>query len=155
MRSLTPSRQRRDLEPFSRGVEDMFERFVERFFSPWEGDRSMEGNGSFGLAVESQVKNGNLIIRADLPGVDPKDISLSVHGNHLTIEGERKQEKKEEGEKDFFYQEVAYGKFSRMVSLPASVNTEQITARYTNGVLEVSLPAPQEMTGKKIQIEAQ
>jgi HSP20 family protein len=95
-----------------------------------------------------------LIVKADLPGVDPKEVSISVVGNQLTIEGERKHEEKKE-EKDYFYRELSYGKFSRSVALPEGVDPDKVKATFKNGVLEITMPAPKQLTAKKIQIEAQ
>ena len=108
MKSLTPWHPARELEAFERRLSDLF----DRFFGPGERERSVWGTQGWAPAIESKVDNGNLIIKADLPGIDPKEVSISVLGNQLTIEGERKQEEKKE-EKDYFYQEVSYGKFSR------------------------------------------
>jgi HSP20 family protein len=105
-------------------------------------------------AIESHVDNGNLIVKMDLPGVDPKEVSISVTGNQLTIEGERKREEKKE-EKDYSYREVAYGKFSRSMTLPEAVDADKVKAAYKNGVLEVTIPVPKQLAAKKIQIEAQ
>jgi HSP20 family protein len=105
-------------------------------------------------AIESRVENGNLVVKADLPGIDPKEVSISVLGNQLRIEGERKQEEKKE-EKDYLYQEVSYGKFMRTIPLPEGVDTEKIKANYKNGVLEISMPAPKQLESKKVQIEVQ
>ena len=99
------------------------------------------------------IENGNLVVKVDLPGIDPKDVSISVTGDQLTIEGERKQEKKEE-KKDYFYQELSYGKFSRTMPLPQGVDADKVKANYKNGVLEITMPAPKELAPKKIQIEA-
>jgi HSP20 family protein len=71
----------------------------------------------------------------------------------LTIEGERKREEKKE-EKDYVYREVAYGKFSRTMTLPEGVDADKIKANYKNGVLEITMPAPKQISSKKIQIEA-
>jgi HSP20 family protein len=98
--------------------------------------------------------NGNLIVKVDLPGIDPKEVSISVLVNQLTIEGERKREEKKE-EKDYFYQEVSYGKFSRTIPLPEGVDADKVKANYKNGVLEITLPAPKQLASKKVQIEVQ
>jgi HSP20 family protein len=148
MKSLTPWRPARELEAFERRLSDLF----DRFFGPGERERSVWGTQGWAPAIESKVDNGNLIIKADLPGIDPKEVSISVLGNQLTIEGERKQEEKKE-EKDYFYQEVSYGKFSRTITLPEGVNADQVKANYKNGVLEISVPAPKQLASKKVQVE--
>ena len=80
-------------------------------------------------------------------------MSVSVVGNQLTIEGERKHEEKKE-EKDYFYQEISYGKFSRSMTTPEGVEADKVKASFKNGVLEVTMPAPKQLAAKKIQIQA-
>lgn len=160
MRSLLPWRRTGELQRVERGMEEMmqnlfgdFDRFGERWLMPWERERPWWRTEEWGPAIESHVENGNLIVKADLPGIDPKEVSISVTGNQLTIEGERKQEKKEE-KKDYFYQELAYGKFSRTMTLPDRVDADKVKASYKDGVLQITMPAPKEMTPKRIQVEA-
>ena len=157
MNALTHSRPWRELVALERRMEDWFERFGDRlgdrFSGPREHERSFWDNGAWSPALESRVDNGNLIVKADLPGVDPKEVSISVIGNQLRIEGERKHEEKHE-EKDYFYQELEYGKFVRTLPLPAEVDADQIKARYKKGVLEITMPAPKELSAKKISIDA-
>ncbi|MBI3301195.1 MAG: Hsp20/alpha crystallin family protein, partial [Deltaproteobacteria bacterium] len=104
--------------------------------------------------IGSYIENGSLVIKADLPGIDPKGVSISVLGNQLTIEGERKREKKEEG-KEYLYDELPYGKFSRTITLPEGVDADKVKADYKNGVLEITIPAPKQLVSKKIPIEVQ
>lgn len=152
-KALTPWQPMRELETLERRMTDLFDRFHERFFGG-ERPRSIWGTENWSPAVESRVDNGNIIVKADLPGIDPKEISISVIGNELRIEGERKQEEKKE-EKDYFYQEVAYGKFTRSVPLPEGVDADKIKANYKNGVLEITMPAPKQIETKKVQVEVQ
>jgi HSP20 family protein len=154
MKALTPWQPMRELDTLQRSMADMFDRLSDRFFGPGERRHSLWGEEAWAPAVESRVENGNIIVRADLPGIDPKDVSVSVLGNQLTIEGERKQEEKKE-EKGYFYRELAYGKFSRTMTLPEGVDASKVKAGYKNGVLEVTLPAPEQLESKKIQVEAQ
>lgn len=100
-----------------------------------------------------QIGINSIIVHADLPGIEAKDVSISVLGNQLTIEGERKQEEKKE-EKDYFYRELSYGKFSRTMTLPEGVDANAVKASYKNGVLEVTVPTPKQLESKKIQVEA-
>ncbi|MBM4256719.1 MAG: Hsp20/alpha crystallin family protein [Deltaproteobacteria bacterium] len=153
MASLTPWRPMRELESLQQRMDHLFDRFSDRWFG---GDRprSVWGSDEWAPAIESHVENGNLIVKADLPGVDAKDVTVSVVGNQLTIEGERKHEEKQE-EKDYFYRELSYGKFSRTMTVPDGVDPDKVKASFKNGVLEVTMPAPKQMAAKKIQIEAQ
>lgn len=151
MRSLIPWRSSRELG--GRAPFDMdeifrdFETFPSRLFRLSEEFPGVP-------AVESFVKDGNLVVRADLPGIDPKEVDVSVLGNVLTIKGERK-EKKEAKEDDYIRHEISYGSFERRMTLPAGVDADKIQARYDKGVLEVTLPAPKEMTPKKISVKAE
>jgi HSP20 family protein len=154
MKAVTPWRPMRELETIRQHLDDLFERMTEGFFGPGERERSVWGTTALVPALESHLDKDTLIVKADLPGIDPKEVSISVTGNQLTIEGERKREEKKE-EKDYVYRELAYGKFSRTMALPEGVDTDQIQANYKNGVLELSMPAPKQIASKKIQIEAQ
>ncbi|MBI3245467.1 MAG: Hsp20/alpha crystallin family protein [Deltaproteobacteria bacterium] len=152
MKALTPWRPRRELERMEHRMRDLFDQFWdESLFSSW--DRPFRKVDSWEPAIESHVENGNLVVKADLPGIDPKDISLSVTGNQLTIEGERKEEEKKE-EKNYLYHELSYGKFSRTMELPAGVEADKVKAHYKDGMLKITMPAPTELAAKKIQIEA-
>ena len=90
-------------------------------------------------------------MRADLPGIDPKNVELAVEGHRLAIRGERRS-KEEREEKDYVYREVGYGRFERYVDLPEGVDPEGIKATYHDGVLEVTMKAPKEMVAKKVPI---
>lgn len=150
MKSLTPWRPTRELETFERRMSDL----VEHFFGPWQRQRFFWDTEGWAPAIDSAVENGNLVVKADLPGIDPTAVSIAVLGNQLTIEGERKRAEKKE-EKESFYQEVAYGKFSRTIPLPDGVDAEKVKAHYKNGVLEITLPAPKQLASKKVPIEVQ
>jgi HSP20 family protein len=143
----------RELESLQQRMDQLFDQFSNRFFGG-ERPKSIWGGEDWNPAIESRADNGNLIVKADLPGVDPKEVSISVVGNQLTIEGERKHEEKKE-EKDYFYRELSYGKFSRSVALPEGVDPDKVKATFKNGVLEITMPAPKQLAAKKIQIEAQ
>lgn len=153
MKSVTPWRPLRELETWQHKMEDLCERLSDRFFAPGERPRAFWGEAGWTPAIESRVENGTIIVHADLPGIDAKEVSISVLGNQLTIEGERKQEEKKE-EKDYFYRELSYGKFSRTMPLPEGVDANQVKASYKNGVLEVTVPVPKQLESKKIPVEA-
>jgi HSP20 family protein len=89
-----------------------------------------------------------LVVKADLPDVDPQDLDIRVENNVLTIRGERKFDKKVNDD-NYLRIERAYGSFSRSFSLASSVNSESIQANYHNGVLTLSLPKREEAKPKQ------
>lgn len=93
-------------------------------------------------AIEVKEEKGKLLVKADLPGVKQEDVKVSVTGDILTVEGERKHEKEEKRE-GYFHSERAYGRFSRSIRLPEGAKTDQASAQFTNGVLEVGVPIPE------------
>ena len=154
MNELTPWRPRRELETLSRRMDDMFDRLTRGFFGPGWRERSRQETEAWTPAIECHVENGNLVVKVDVPGIDPKEVTISALGNQLTIEGERKRDKKAE-KKEYFYDEMPYGKFSRTLTLPEGVDADKVKADYKNGVLEVTVPAPKQLVSKKIPIEIQ
>ena len=90
-------------------------------------------------------------VQAELPGVDKKDITLSLEKNVLTLKGERKFEK-ETKQENYHRIERAYGGFSRSFSIPASVDEEKIRAEYKDGILKIALPKKDQVKAKQIQI---
>lgn len=139
------------LTTFHRDFDRMFDQF-ERLFAgrdwwPWP-----EIAERFVPALEAYVEGGEFHVRAEVPGVDPKTIEVSLLGNTLTIKGERKssKEKKEEG---FYLREMAYGSFERTVTVPEGAETEKIKARYDDGVLHITVPVKEAFAPKKVQIE--
>jgi HSP20 family protein len=91
--------------------------------------------------VDIQYRDGKLVVRADLPGMSKDDIKVEIKEDMLAIQGERKQEKKEEHE-GYFYNECSYGSFYRAIPLPEGADAAKATAEFKNGVLEVAMPAP-------------
>jgi HSP20 family protein len=146
MRALAPWRPFRELSTLHEDIDELF----THFFGPeeaWFPTRWPPVTPS----IESFVRNGELVVRADLPGIDPKKVELAVEANRLMIRGEREAKEEHKG-KDYLYREVAYGRFERALDLPAGVDTESIKATYHDGVLEVTMKAPKEMVAKKVPI---
>ncbi|ODU02017.1 MAG: hypothetical protein ABS79_00960 [Planctomycetes bacterium SCN 63-9] len=92
--------------------------------------------------VDILERDGRLSVRADLPGLSKDDIKVEIDGDRLTIEGERKAEKKEDHE-GRCYSECSYGRFFRSIPLPEGADAEKATADFCGGVLEVTIPTPQ------------
>lgn len=141
----------RELSDLEREMSDLTRRFFGGgWFEPWT--RRANG-GTWRPAVDVFARKGDLVVRAELPGVDPeKDIDISLHEGALTIRGERRFEEKTE--RDNFYRfESSYGSFQRSIPVPEGVKAEDVHATYENGILEVVIPKAGELTSaKKIPI---
>ncbi|MFA5073363.1 MAG: Hsp20/alpha crystallin family protein [Nitrospirota bacterium] len=125
---------------------------MDRIFNRALGVEPSHESGIWMPAAESFIREGNLVFRAELPGVDPKHLDVSVTDRELIVKGERKQEKStQEGE--YGYQEIMYGSFERRFSLPEGAHTEDLKATYSNGILEITIPAPAVSKARKIEIE--
>ena len=103
--------------------------------------------------VEADAKA--IRIQAELPGMDEKDIQVSLNDDVLTISGERRSEK-EEKDKNYLRREFSYGSFHRAIPVPPNVQADKIKATFKNGVLKVELPIPEEVAraSKKIEVRA-
>jgi HSP20 family protein len=107
--------------------------------------------GAWSPAVDIYEKNGNIVLKAELPGVEPKDVDVRVENNILTLKGERRFEEEVQKE-DYQRVERAYGTFSRSFTLPTVVDTEKIKAEFKDGVLRMTLPKKEEAKPKQISI---
>ena len=103
-------------------------------------------------AVDIFETENEIVVKAELPGVDRKDISLNLENNVLTLKGERKFEK-ETKEENYHRIERAYGGFSRAFSIPATVDEEKIRADYQDGILRIALPKKEQVRPKQIRID--
>ena len=103
-------------------------------------------------AVDVAETDKDVVVRAEIPGMEAKDIDISLKGNLLTLKGERKQasEKKEES---FHRVERSYGIFSRTIQLPAEVDEEKVEAVYKKGILQINLPKTSRAAVRKIEIK--
>jgi HSP20 family protein len=151
---LEPFRLMRRMDPFEEqramqyDMERIFDQFLGRDISSTERHEY-----AWMPRVENFTKDNNLVFRCELPGIDPKDLEVTVIDRGLTIRGERKTEKVAKDE-DYHVREIAYGKFERHFELPEGVKTDQMKAKFTNGILEVTVPAPALAKARKIEIEA-
>jgi HSP20 family protein len=103
-------------------------------------------------AVDIKEDPQQFLIEADIPGVDPKDIEISMENGVLTIKGERNSEKREEG-KDYKRVERTYGSFYRRFSLPDTADPEKVSASGKNGVLQISIPKRELAQPRKITVQ--
>ena len=107
--------------------------------------------GSWAPAVDIYEQDGNIVMKAELPGVDPKAVDIRLENNTLTLRGERKLDK-EVKEDNYHRVERAYGSFSRSFTLPTVVDQGSIKAEYRDGVLKLTLPKREEAKPRQIQI---
>jgi HSP20 family protein len=107
--------------------------------------------GSWAPVVDIYEQGGDIVLKAELPGVDPKDTDIRIENNTLTLRGERKLDNEIKRE-SYHRVERAYGAFSRSFTLPSVVDTEKIKAEYRDGVLRVILPKREEAKPKQITV---
>jgi len=142
-----------DLFDFRRDFDQIFNRIL--LGRPYFQEPFVTGK-VFGFLpeVESYVdKEGKkFICKIALPGIEPKDVEIHAQGNMLTIKGERKLVRSAK-EVDLFNEEIDYGRFERIMTLPEGVLTEKLNAEYHNGVLEITAPVAAAALPRKIEIK--
>ncbi len=129
---------------------------MERVFNGLDEGLSSRGEvtaAAWAPAVDIKEEDGAYVLHADLPGVEPKDIELHMENGVLTLRGERKSETKEE--KDNYHRiERVIGTFYRRFTLPDTVDAENISAKSTNGVLEVRIPKQEKVLPHRIEVQS-
>jgi len=137
-------------------MRDEMNRLFDRFDRGWPGLPSMLGRPASGgastLGIDLRDDGAAIVVEADLPGCDEKDIDVKVAGGVLTIRGEKKQEREEKKE-DYYLAERSFGSFSRSVRLPESVDESRIEAHFEKGVLKITAPKKPEAVKAERRIE--
>ena len=124
--------------------------FMRRFFE--ELDRVGSGTeAGWSPALEVFERDGQLVVRAEVPGLDKDQVKVEVVDGQLVISGEKNRDTEERGE-GFYRSERSYGSFCRVVALPEGVDPEQAVATFNSGVLEITMPAPTHSQAKRIEI---
>ena len=161
LRDLSPFKKknipmRRETDnPFALLCQDMDTMFDD-FFRGFDVEPLWTHSlGKFSPRVDITESEKEIRVAAELPGIDEKDIDLSVTKDTLTIKGEKKEEKEDNG-KDYYRMERAYGSFNRTIPLPVEVETDKISARYKKGILKINIPKTAKAieSKKKIVIKA-
>ena len=137
----------RELGHFRHDFDEMIERFAK---PPWLQRFAAASNEP---PIESFIDNDTLVVRAELPGVDPKDVEVTMSGNMLTIRASR-EERHEKKERDFLHREISYGRIERTLSLPPGITGEGVKASYRDGILELTIPIPKELSTRKVPVQA-
>ena len=128
---------------------------INRMFNDpyWLTDRMDDdtGMGRWNPAVDLYEKDDHFVIKAELPGVDKKDIAIDLKDRVLTLSGERSYEN-EVKEESYYRRERSYGKFQRAFTLPADVDSDKIKAEFKDGLLQIEVPKPEEQKPKQVTI---
>ena len=143
--------RRNEVEPRTAdvwGLQSDINHLFDAFMSPFDKGTGMESAVSPRLDI-AEMKD-RYEIKAELPGMDEKDINLSLSEGVLTISGEKKSETENKGEKGYYLKECSYGSFSRSVRLPDNIADDRIEAKFKKGVLTVDMPK-KEPTPNKIR----
>ena len=145
--ALTPYRRGMNVvDSFRREMEDLFERFV--------GEPPTNGQAITAWAPRLDVEETEkeFVVKADLPGVDPKDVDIQVVDNVLTLRGGKEEKKIEKG-KNYHRIERFSGQFYRAIGLPTGADADKVTATTANGTVTVTIPKKPEAQPKKISVQ--
>ena len=148
---------REEEQPFyslQRDVNQLFDAFFRGFdVAPF--DFASDRFRTFSPSIDIKETDKEILIKAELPGMDEKDVEVNLLEDRLTIKGEKKEEKEDKGS-DYYHMERSYGSFNRVIALPDRVDTKKAEANFKNGVLSITLPKTAEAKekGKKIPIKA-
>ncbi|HKW35810.1 MAG TPA: Hsp20/alpha crystallin family protein [Candidatus Acidoferrum sp.] len=137
-------------EPF-RGVTTLQDQINRLFNDTFERTGEQSNLSAWAPAVDIYETEHELVVKADLPDVDSKDLDIRVENNLLTIRGERKFEKKVD-EENYLRVERSFGSFARSFTLANTVNPDAIKAEYQNGVLTLTIPKREEAKPKQIKV---
>jgi HSP20 family protein len=153
-RALVPRRASSQLSRPEGDMDQMFEDFLGRRLSPFWPERwwpaaSMKITTP---AVDLYEEKDDIVVKAELPGMEKDNIEVNLSDNRLTIKGEKKQE--EEVKKEGYYRsERSYGSFVRTLELPRKVQTDKVKAAFKSGILEIRLPKTEEAKKKETTVK--
>lgn len=134
-------------------IQDRMNRLFEEKFPGSRKKEDAPGKGVWSPSVDIYETDGQVVVTAELPGIDRNDVSIEVKDGILTIRGERKYQKEVDKE-HFHLMEREYGSFKRSFSLNSKIDQEKVSAAFKDGILEIILPKKEEVRPKKIDINA-
>ncbi|HKA08711.1 MAG TPA: Hsp20/alpha crystallin family protein [Gemmataceae bacterium] len=145
--AITPYRRGVNLfDSFRREMDDLFDRFLR-----FDGDNG-QATTAWAPQVDVEETEKEFLVKADLPGVDPKDVDIRVVDNVLTVRG-GKEEKREERKKNYHRMERFSGQFYRAIALPAGTDADKVNATSANGVITITIPKRLDAAPKKIAVQ--
>jgi len=124
----------------------------DRFFDEWDMPSLFDEDTKWVPAFDITENEKEYLISAELPGIDIKDVDITLSDGVLTVKGEKKHEKEDKGE-DYHRIERRYGSFHRSFRIPGKVETEKVDANYKNGILKLTLPKAEGSQAKKIEVK--
>jgi len=130
---------------------------MERVFDEFFTSRRTERRGVPAVwepAAELFETDNEVVFRAEMPGIDPKSVDVTVSEDALTVRGEARAEEEQKG-RNYYRRELRYGSYQRTVALPTAVQADQARAAYRNGILEVRLPKAERARAKSIKVEVE
>jgi len=150
MKSLLPWRTN---VPAFEAMRHEMDEIMRRFFGTAAEENGPAVLSAWSPQVDVEETDGAVVVKADLPGVDAKDVEVAVHDRTLTLRGEKRQEKEEKG-KQFHRVERFAGSFFRAVPLPAEADLEKISAASEKGVVTVTIPKKPGSQPRKVAVKA-
>lgn len=144
MTRYSPTRTVRDLQ---REVDDIFSRFFDR-----SGDSGSSTSAVWAPKTDLVETDDEFRLHLDVPGMSKEDITINLQNNTLTVSGERRSTRKNEGD-DYVRVERSFGNFHRTFTLPNSVDAEGIEAEYDSGVLTITVPKTEKAARRRIEIQ--
>lgn len=151
MRTLVPWRAH-ELAPW----DDLhkLDRRLRQMFGPTWPAANVEAALDWSPAIDLEETDGAYTVTAELPGLKPEEVDVSVENNVLTVRGEKKREETKEEKGKWHVVERSYGSFERSFTLPRRVSEAKVEARFEDGVLNINLPKAEEAASRRIKIDA-
>jgi len=149
-KGLVKAEKSRLLSPFEE-MERFLEETWKRPFSWFERPSWLPGLGEVSTTIDMYEDGDDVVVNAELPGIDKEDIEVNLTEDAIVITGEKKKEEKLK-EKNYYRFERSYGSFSRRIPMPAPIQTEKAKAHFKNGVLEIRVPKTEEAKKKERKI---
>jgi HSP20 family protein len=146
----------KEVEDLRRDIERMYEEFwaepllprLWRKFPKWRRLKELE---ELSPAVDMYDKKDEIVIKAEIPGIEKENLHIAIVDSTLTIKGEVKKEEEVKDE-EYYRRERAFGSFSRDITLPVMVQSDQANATFHDGILEIHLPKAEEAKAKEIEV---
>lgn len=140
------------LSLLEKSFRDTFSEFVKSFFDDEFFSSTELERVDFEPRVDVYEKDNQMVVKADIPGIEEKNLVVELEGNVLTISG-KKEEEKEVKEKNYHRIERSYGSFCRSITLPDGIEADKINAEYKKGVLTINIPKSKVTETKKIEVK--